>query len=66
MERYIIERTNNYVEVIILPNVEDGKYSFVNLTDEHICKCKFDSIKDAISDMDKQISIRKIISYRKI
>jgi len=64
--KYVIEREKDYVVVCILPNKDDKKFSFINLTKGHICSCKFDSIKDAISDMDRLISEGKIIRYIKI
>lgn len=30
------------------------KWCFVNLTTEHVCDCRFDSIDDAIADMEKR------------
>ena len=30
------------------------KWCFVNLSTEHVCACRFDTIKDAIADMEKR------------
>lgn len=30
----------------------DSKYHFVNLTSNHICSCGFDSVEDAIVDIE--------------
>lgn len=66
MLRYLVKRLDDTVEVLILPNKNDGKYSFVNLTKGHICACKFDSVKDALKDMDEQIKLGKVISYSRV
>ena len=42
------------------------KYRFVNITKEHICSCEFDSIEEAISDLEDQIVLGKVIKYSKI
>lgn len=65
MEKYLVVRTSNTVEVAIMPRIEDGKYSFVNLTEGHICKCKFDTLDGAIADLEKQILLGRVISYTK-
>ena len=66
MIKFIVIRPKDVVEVAIMPRVKDGKYSFVNLTKGHICKCKFNSIEEAIKDMDKQIKLGKVINYYEI
>lgn len=58
-----VYRKDRIVDVIISFDKITQKYCFVNLTDNHICKCRFDSIQDAIDDMNK----REEVSYwRKI
>jgi len=66
MEKYFVERINDNIYVYILPNKFDGKYSFVNITKGHICPCKFNSIEDALEDMNNQIKKGKVIRYTKI
>lgn len=46
-----------------MKNKSDGTYSFINLTKEHICPCKFNSIDDALKDMDMLKDCGKIINY---
>ena len=46
-----------------MKNKSDGTYSFINLTKEHICPCKFNSIGDALKDMDRLKDCGKIINY---
>lgn len=48
---YEVVRPSDRVKVTILPNVEDSKYSFVTLTHDHICKCKFNSVDGALKYM---------------
>lgn len=66
MERYLVERPWNTVEVVILPHVIDNKYSFVNLTEGHICKCKFETIEEALADMDMQVRLGNVIKFTKL
>jgi len=66
MKKFLVVRPQDIIEVAILPRIKDGKYSFVNLTKGHICECKFDNIEEAIGDMNKQIELGKVISYKQI
>ena len=43
MKIYKITRITDIVYVTILKNKIDNTYSFVNLSKEHICTCKFKS-----------------------
>ena len=45
---------------------KDEKYHFVNLTKDHICSCGFDTIEDAILDIEQFKNDGKIIDYYKI
>ena len=64
MQKWLVERPDDDVIVTILPNNADGTFSFVNLTKEHICPCRFQSIEEALEDMDRQIKEGKIIRYK--
>lgn len=66
MRRFIVEREKDNVEVMILPCKKDGKFSFVNITKEHICSCKFDTVEEAIADMDEQIKQGKVKQYTEV
>ena len=46
-----------------MKNKLDGTYSFVNLTKEHICPCKFESVDDALKDIDEKINSGEVIKY---
>lgn len=63
---YLVQRKNGNVIVSIMRNKSDGTYSFVNLTKNHICPCRFDSVEDAVKDMDKKILNGEIIGYFKL
>lgn len=60
---YLVQRKNGNVVVSIMRNKSDSTYSFVNLTKNHICPCRFDSIEDALTDMRKKILSGEIIGY---
>ena len=53
MKIYKVIRPKDTVLVTILKNKNDNTYSYVNLTKEHICPCRFNSIEEAINDMDR-------------
>lgn len=63
MRKWLIRKQDDDVVVAILKNKADDTYSFVNLTKEHICPCRFKSMEDAISDMERQKEEGKIIRY---
>ena len=52
--------------VTIMKNKSDGTYSFVNLTKMHICPCKFESVLEAIADMDKRVKEGTILKYTEL
>lgn len=63
---YLVQRKSGNVVVSIMRNKSDGTYSFVNLTKGHICSCRFDSVEDAVKDMDEKILNGEIIGYFKL
>lgn len=66
MRKWLVERPRDEVIVTIMKNKIDNTYSFVNLTKEHICSCKFESIDAALSDMDEKIESGEIIRYSEL
>ena len=44
----------------------DEKYHFVNLTKGHICTCAFDTVQDAVADMQRKKDNREIFGFVKI
>ncbi|MCM1215903.1 MAG: hypothetical protein NC548_15460 [Lachnospiraceae bacterium] len=66
MKRFLVIKPNESVEVLIMKHKLSNKYSYINITKQHICPCQFDSIEDAIKDMDKKKLEGKIIEYKEI
>lgn len=64
MRLYRCERKDNVVLVAIMINRQDNKYHFVNLTHNHICECGFDTIEDAVKDMEKQKEEGKLVDFK--
>ena len=64
MKKWEVVRPKDTVIVTILRNKSDNTYSFVNLTKEHICSCRFNSIEDALHDMDEGIKKGTVLSYK--
>lgn len=62
---YFVKRKSGNVMVSIMRNRSDNTYSFVNLTKNHICPCRFNSVEDAVKDMNNKILNGEIISYFK-
>ena len=59
-------REDGIIFVYIMYNRADGKYHFVNFTHNHICQCGFDTIEDAIQDLEDYKQIQKIKDYQRI
>ena len=62
MKIHII-RPNDEVDVLLLKNKEESTFSFVNLTKCHICPCKFNSIEEALQDLETYKNKGKIIKW---
>ena len=63
MKTWLVKRQHDNVIVTIMKNKSDETYSFINLSKEHICSCKFNSIDDALKDMNWLKDCGKIINY---
>ena len=63
---YCVQRSKGNVIVSIMLSRQDSKYHFVNLTKGHICECGFDTIKEAVDDMEKKRLNGELIDYFKI
>lgn len=63
---YSVTRPKDTVIVAIMLNEQNNKYHFVNLSHNHICPCSFDSIQEAIIDMDNKIDTGEILYYHKL
>lgn len=66
MKIWLVKRQYDKVIVTIMKNKSDGTYSFINLTKEHICPCRFSSVEEALLDMDKKIKEGTVLKYEKI
>lgn len=60
---YKVKRKNDTVTVALVKNKCDNTYSYINLTKQHICPCRFKTIEDALNDMNEQDNV---ICYEKI
>nr|DAZ55023.1 MAG TPA: hypothetical protein [Caudoviricetes sp.] len=60
---YLVTRQKDNVLVSVIRNKLDDTYSFVNLTKGHICTCKFNTIEDAVKDMQIKKENGEIIDY---
>lgn len=65
MIKFIIERIDDTIEVLLLPHKDGTGFSYVNITKGHICPCKFSSISDAINSMKSDERIINIIRIDK-
>ncbi|WP_304431118.1 hypothetical protein [Romboutsia ilealis] len=61
--KFLVTRPDDTVLVYLMKNKSDNTYSYVNITKWHICPCKFQSIQEAIKDMDKLLEEGKIVRY---
>ena len=63
---YLVIRNKGNVVVSIMFNRFNGSYHFVNLTKRHICSCEFETVWDAIDDMQSKKDNGEIIDFIKI
>lgn len=66
MLKFLVSKPNETIEVLLLPHKNTNKYSFVNITKGHICSCVFNSIDEAIEDMEERKKKGLIDGYRRI
>lgn len=66
MKRWYVERPNGNCIVSIMRNKSDDTYSFINITDGHICTCKFNSIEDALKDMENKKQTGEVIDWHEL
>lgn len=59
-EHIVVVRPEDTVIVTILQNKIDKTYSFVNLTKNHVCTCKFNTILEAFEDLEDQFYKSKV------
>ena len=63
---YLVIRNKGNVVVSIMFNKFNESYHFVNLTKGHICSCEFETVWDAIDDMQSKKDNGEIIDFIKI
>lgn len=61
--RFFIRKSSGNVDVLLLRHKGTDKYSFVNLTKRHICPCVFDSVEDALQDLEARKNAGLLDSY---
>lgn len=66
MTAYKVVRPKGTVYVVVWYDENTGKYSFINLSKNHICKCRFDTIEEAIADLEKYKKLGKVIEYKEV
>ena len=50
----VIRRNRPDCIVLLCQDRTTGKWCFVNLSTEHVCACRFNTIDDAMADMKKR------------
>ena len=61
--KFLVTRPDDTVLVYLMKNESDNTYSFVNITRWHIYQCSFQSIREAVADMNRLKEEGKIIRY---
>lgn len=66
MFKLTVYKPNNVEQAVLLMKHKiSGEYSFINLTKQHICPCRFSSLEEAMKDLDSYVSKGKILKYTK-
>lgn len=52
MLKFIVYKENENLDIFLLRHKNTDKWSFVNMTKGHICSCVFDSVEDAMKDIE--------------
>lgn len=64
MLKIIVEKESETIEVLLLKHKNTNKYSYVNLTKGHICKCIFNSVEDALKDIEDRKNKHLLVDYK--
>ena len=64
MIQFKVYKENKILDVLLLRHKGTDKYSFVNLTKGHICSCVFNSIDDALKDIEDRKQKGLLIDYK--
>ena len=60
---FIVHKENEDLSVFLLRHKNTDKWSFINMTKGHICQCIFDSIEDAMKDIEDRKKKGLLIDY---
>ena len=63
MIKFIVHKETEDLDVLLLRHKGTDKYSFVNLTKGHICKCIFDSVDEAMKDIEDRKAKGLLVDY---
>ena len=61
--KFIVHKETEDLDVLLLRHKGTDKWSFVNMTKGHICQCIFDSIEDAMKDIEDRKAKGLLIDY---
>ena len=61
--KFIVHKETEDLDVLLLRHKGTDKYSFVNLTKGHICKCVFDSVDEAMKYIEDRKAKGLLIDY---
>jgi hypothetical protein len=59
-----VYKTTGTIDVLLLPHKNTFTYSFINLTKGHICSCVFNSIDEALQDLENRKNNGLILDYK--
>lgn len=62
-KRFFVQRPHDWCEVEIWFDEATNKWCFVNMTKGHVCACRFDTVEDALKDLEQQKQEGKVIRY---
>lgn len=63
MKIYFVQRANDSVIVTVMRNKNDNTFSFVNLSKEHVCPCRFSTEEEAWEDLERERQAGKVLNY---
>ena len=64
MIQFKVYKENETLDVLLLRHKGTDKYIFVNLTIGHICSCVFNSVDDALKDIEDRKQKGLLIDYK--
>ena len=62
--KIIVYKENETLEVLLLKHKNTEKYSFVNVTKGHICRCIFQSKDEALEDIETRKKKGLLLDYK--